>query len=115
MTHGSHMLAAVVFELWFQWESFLNDHFLGGQRDDGGEVSPAERSASGPPLGAILGLRGQLSGWGEGCCHANFATGPCRLRREARTQRVELQECPGFGWDRVNSLLSSWYSAVFWI
>ena len=27
----------------------------------------------------------------------------------------ELQECPSFGWDRVNSLLSSWYSAVFWI
>ena len=23
--------------------------------------------------------------------------------------------CPGFGWDRVNSLLSSWCSAVFWI
>ena len=23
--------------------------------------------------------------------------------------------CPGFGWDRVNFFLSSWYSAVFWI
>ena len=23
--------------------------------------------------------------------------------------------CPGFGWDRVNFLFSSWYSAVFWI
>ena len=23
--------------------------------------------------------------------------------------------CPGFGWGRVKSLLSSWYSAVFWI
>ena len=23
--------------------------------------------------------------------------------------------CPGFSWDRVNFLLSSWYSAVFWI
>ena len=23
--------------------------------------------------------------------------------------------CPGFGWDRVNFLPSSWYSAVFWI
>ena len=23
--------------------------------------------------------------------------------------------CLGFGWDRVNFLLSSWYSAVFWI
>ena len=26
-----------------------------------------------------------------------------------------LPSCPGFGWDRVNSLPSSWYSAVFWI
>ena len=26
-----------------------------------------------------------------------------------------LEHCPGFGWDRVNSLLSSWYSAGFWI
>ena len=24
-------------------------------------------------------------------------------------------DCLGFGWDRVNCLLSSWYSAVFWI
>ena len=24
-----------------------------------------------------------------------------------------LAICPGFGWDRVNFLLSSWYSAVF--
>ena len=23
--------------------------------------------------------------------------------------------CPGFSWDRVNFLFSSWYSAVFWI
>ena len=23
--------------------------------------------------------------------------------------------CPGFGWDRVNFLLTSWYSAGFWI
>ena len=23
--------------------------------------------------------------------------------------------CPGFGWDRVNFFLSTWYSAVFWI
>ena len=23
--------------------------------------------------------------------------------------------CPGFGWDRVNFLPSSWYSAVVWI
>ena len=26
-----------------------------------------------------------------------------------------VHQCPGFGWDRVNFLLSSWYSAVFWI
>ena len=43
MAHGSPSLAAVLFELWFQWESFLNDHFPGGQRDDGGKVSAAER------------------------------------------------------------------------
>ena len=24
-------------------------------------------------------------------------------------------ECPGFSWDKVNFLPSSWYSAVFWI
>ena len=23
--------------------------------------------------------------------------------------------CPGFSWDRVNCLLSSWYSAMFWV
>ena len=27
----------------------------------------------------------------------------------------QIQTCPGFGWDRVNFLPSSWYSAVFWI
>ena len=27
---------------------------------------------------------------------------------------LQFTHCPGFGWDRVNSL-SSWYSAVFWI
>ena len=43
MAHGSPSLAAVLFELWFQWESFLNDHFPGGQLDDGGKVSAAER------------------------------------------------------------------------
>ena len=28
---------------------------------------------------------------------------------------LHLPWCPGFSWDRINSLLSSWYSAVFWI
>jgi len=29
---------------------------------------------------------------------------------------VPMQKvCPGFGWDRVDFLPSSWYSAVFWI
>ena len=27
---------------------------------------------------------------------------------------ANVSDCPGFGWDRFNSLLSSWYSAVFW-
>ena len=27
----------------------------------------------------------------------------------------KIPECPGFGWDRVNFVFSSWYSAVFWI
>ena len=27
----------------------------------------------------------------------------------------DLLLCPGFGWDRVNFLVSSWYRAVFWI
>ena len=26
-----------------------------------------------------------------------------------------FHHCPGFSWDRVNFLPSSWYSAVFWI
>ena len=43
MAHGSPSLAAVLFELWFQRESSLNDHFPRGQRDDGGKVSAAER------------------------------------------------------------------------
>ena len=29
--------------------------------------------------------------------------------------RVPMPLCPGFSWDRVNFLLSSWYSAVVWI
>ena len=28
---------------------------------------------------------------------------------------IQVGGCPGFGWDKVNSLPSSWYSAVFWI
>ena len=37
--------------------------------------------------------------------------------RGKHRQAVMLRHilCPGFGWDKVNSLLSSWYSAVFWI
>ena len=27
----------------------------------------------------------------------------------------KLASCPAFGWDRVNCLPSSWYSAVFWV
>ena len=36
---------------------------------------------------------------------------------EAKIAKIGTADsvCPGFGWDRVNSLLSSWYSAVFWI
>jgi len=26
-----------------------------------------------------------------------------------------IGKCPGFGWDRVNSLSGSWCSAVFWV
>ena len=32
-----------------------------------------------------------------------------------RSHPPSKARCPGFGWDRVNSLLNSWYSAVFWI
>ena len=28
---------------------------------------------------------------------------------------IPITECPGFGWDRVNFLPSSWYSTAFWI
>jgi len=28
---------------------------------------------------------------------------------------LEVPQCAGFGWDRVNYLPSSWYSTVFWI
>ena len=41
-----------------------------------------------------------------------------RLGLEAWSRGKKLSRvvgCPGFGWDRVNSLLSSWYSAGFWI
>ena len=30
-------------------------------------------------------------------------------------QAYHMQSCPGFGCDRVNFLLSSWYNVVFWI
>ena len=37
-------------------------------------------------------------------------------RRVGKTQQLCQQAyCPCFGWDRVNFLFSSWYSAVFWI
>ena len=26
-----------------------------------------------------------------------------------------MTDCPGFSWDRVNFLSSSWYSIMFWI
>ena len=26
-----------------------------------------------------------------------------------------MVNCPGVGWDRVNCLSSSWYSAMFWV
>lgn len=34
---------------------------------------------------------------------------------EARNCRVNQRCCPVFGWNRVNFLLSHWYSAVLWI
>ena len=47
------------------------------------------------------------------------------LEKVDQINRMELKKklrlwngfeyCPGFSWDRVNFLLSSWYSAVFWI
>ena len=29
-------------------------------------------------------------------------------------QAIPQGDCPGFGWDRINFLPSSWYSAMFW-
>ena len=34
---------------------------------------------------------------------------------EKEYNKKKEEGCPGFGWDRVNFLPSSWYSAVFWI
>ena len=40
----------------------------------------------------------------------------CLLGSVSRVQTIiEIRCCPGFGWNKVNFLLSSWYSAVFWI
>ena len=30
-------------------------------------------------------------------------------------QWADGQVCPGFGWDRVNFLSSSWYRVMFWV
>ena len=30
-------------------------------------------------------------------------------------RKLLLHICPGFSWDRVNFLSSSWYSVVFWV
>ena len=39
-----------------------------------------------------------------------------KRKQEIRTECDFCKtEGPGFGWDRVNFLPSSWYSAVFWI
>ena len=44
----------------------------------------------------------------------------CQLQNECRKHpdfllHEGLLQCPGFGWDRVNHLPSSWYSVMFWI
>ena len=44
--------------------------------------------------------------WGSGCLGSVS---------KLFSEQFEVSFCPGFGWDRVNSLPSSWYSAVFWI
>lgn len=36
--------------------------------------------------------------------------GPCRCYCFLNTM---LRGCPGFGWDKIHFLLSSWHSAVF--
>ena len=65
----------------------------------------------------------QLSGGGllwMGAPDPQHSSHPAaRLRLSTQEQQggtgARAARCPGFGWDRVNSLLSSWYSAGFWI
>ena len=54
---------------------------------------------------------------------ANGILGSIRQNIASRLREMVLSlcsalmrpHCPGFSWDRVNFLFSSWYSAVFWI
>ena len=45
-----------------------------------------------------------------------FNKGKCEVLQLSKNNPMyQYQLCPAFGWDKVNFLLSSWYSAVFWI
>ena len=60
----------------------------------------------------VAGERFPLFCWGYSTVNTQAEIFP--LGRSLQ-EILEVVPCPGFGWDRVNFLLSSWNSAVFWI
>ena len=60
-------------------------------------------------MGAVLSVCDDLCGW---LCVYAHCIHVCMCVPVGNTC---LALCLGFGWDRVNFLLSGWYSAVFWI
>ena len=64
----------------------------------------------------LLSFRIQTYFKGRGACLYGYELGMlCIYTENPSLFKMLVARCPGFGWDRVNFLLSSWYSAVFWI
>ena len=75
---------------------------------------PQEMQAGCSVRGSMLGAEG--TAWqARGSVLTNKRHSPTIQVKISKACLVRVNLCPGFGWDRVNFLPSSWYSAVFWI
>ena len=80
--------------LWKGWEGYSSTAPVGVWKEPGALALLSGFSVSAWSRGSCLTAEEQWLWWHDS------SLVPC---------------CPGFGWDRVNFLLSSWYSDVFWI